>query len=152
MGVGSGHRARRRNASGITAGMLIQPVAGAASDALLARFMRIAHIAVAVLLTVVVLGGLAVASTIPLFVAAYVAVQLALNAAQAPYQALLPDLVPARTRGKACGMKGDELARRAVGIRRHRIVPRIKRPDFRGCCDRRGPRRVGYGPASGEHA
>jgi MFS family permease len=47
---------------------------------------------------------MACASNIPSLVAAYIVIQFSSNMAQAPFHALLPDLVPTEQRGLASGV------------------------------------------------
>jgi MFS family permease len=59
--------------------------------------------------TLINVGGLvwmATATSIPSLMLAYTLVQFASNAAQAPFHALLPDIVPVEQRGQASGIMG----------------------------------------------
>jgi MFS family permease len=90
---------------GLAAALGIQPLAGALSDRLRARFVRQAFMAVA---AVPALGGLWLltgATTIPLVALAYLIVQVSASAIQAAQQTLIPEHVPAAFRGRAGGLK-----------------------------------------------
>jgi MFS family permease len=96
------------------AGALIQPVVGSYSDRLKivpgsprARWgWRTPIIAIGVLLTLIFLACFALATNLIVFALAYMGVLLAAGVAQAGFQGLMPDLVPAKLRGNAAGMKG----------------------------------------------
>ncbi|MDQ2906630.1 MAG: MFS transporter [Ktedonobacteraceae bacterium] len=59
-----------------------------------------------VLVNVAALVWMATARDIPSLAIAYIIVQFSSNAAQAPFHALLPDIVPAQQRGMASGVMG----------------------------------------------
>ena len=91
---------------GLLAAMLVQPLAGAASDMTRARWGRRGFLALSVL---AILAGLVVfgATSLPAMVAVgYVLTQVAGSSAQAAQQGFIPDLVPAGWRGRAAGLKG----------------------------------------------
>ena len=90
----------------IGAGMLVQPVAGALSDQLRGRRGRRGIVAIGVALVILALALFITTPTLLGILAAFVAVQLALNVAQAAQQGLIPDLVEGRWRGRAAGLKG----------------------------------------------
>ncbi|HEX9068649.1 MAG TPA: MFS transporter, partial [Ktedonobacterales bacterium] len=93
---------------GLAAGALIQPVVGSYSDRLpQGRWgRRQPVIAVGIALTLAFLAGFAFAGSIWVLVVAYVGVTVAAGIAQAGFQGLLPDLMPASLRGGAAGLKG----------------------------------------------
>lgn len=85
----------------------VQPVAGALSDRLVGRWGRRRPWMVAgVSLQCVALAGLVLAPGYWTILAIMLGVEFASNAAQGPYQALLPDLVPHGSRGTASGALG----------------------------------------------
>lgn len=91
---------------GIVAGLVVQPLAGAASDRLRARWGRRGFLLGGCALIVAALGAYGAAGSIATVGVAFVALQAAASVAQAPQQALLPDLVPARRHGACAGWKG----------------------------------------------
>src|SRR5581483_8951447 len=64
------------------------------------------YILIGTLVNVLALLGMAAAPNIPLLAVAYILVQFSSNPAQAPFHALLPDIVPAEQRGLASGVMG----------------------------------------------
>lgn len=91
---------------GLFVGVVTQPIAGAASDALHAQWGRSGTLLVGVLLT---LPALAVFATVPSVVGVLVAfllLQVGLNVSQASQQGFVPDLVEESARGRASGLKG----------------------------------------------
>jgi MFS family permease len=93
---------------GLAAGALIQPVVGSYSDRLpQGRWgRRQPVIAVGIALTLAFLAGFAFAGSLWVLVVAYVGVTVTAGIAQAGFQGLLPDLMPAGLRGGAAGLKG----------------------------------------------
>jgi len=99
---------------GLAAGALVQPLAGIYSDKHLeARGAssvwwggRQPLIVGGVVLTLAFLAGFALASNLALLAIAYVGVTVTAGIAQAGFQGLLPDFVPANLRGSAAGLKG----------------------------------------------
>jgi MFS family permease len=91
--------------SGLLVGMMIQPVAGAASDRLRARWGRLGSLTVGATLTLVALAIYGAANALLVLIVGYVLVQATSSAAQAAQQGLLPDLVPPESRGTAAGLK-----------------------------------------------
>lgn len=91
-----------------------QYAAGRASDA--AR-RRIPFLIIGTLLDVAALFGFALAPSFSTAVAAFVAVQISLNIAGGPYQALIPDWIPHERQGAASGVMAlYRLAGNAVGL------------------------------------
>jgi MFS family permease len=91
---------------GLLAGMLAQPLAGAASDQLRGRWGRRGFIGGGVLLILAALTGFGAADSLGLILAGYVALQVAAAIAQAAQQGFIPDLAPSGWRGTAAGLKG----------------------------------------------
>ena len=91
---------------GLTAGALVQPVAGAVSDRLRSLLGRKGMIGIGVLLSLISLTFFALVTSLIAITIAYIAVQVSANIAQAGQQGLLPDLVKEHRRGLASGLKG----------------------------------------------
>ena len=91
---------------GITAGMLVQPVAGVFSDRMRPRWGRRGTIGLGVLLIVPSIAFFGLAGGIVALLLAYLAVQVSASIAQAAQQGFIPDLVPPDRRGLASGIKG----------------------------------------------
>jgi MFS family permease len=91
---------------GLIAGMLVQPVAGAISDAVYPRFGRRGPLIVgaALILAALVLFGLV--GTLPGIAIAFLLLMVAANVAQAAQQGFIPDRVERGWRGRAAGAKG----------------------------------------------
>jgi Na+/melibiose symporter-like transporter len=86
--------------------MVIQPLAGGLSDRTRSRWgRRRPWIVVGVLLSLLILAGMALASSLCGLVAAYLFLQVASNVGHGPAQGLIPDLVPRERRGLASGIK-----------------------------------------------
>ena len=90
---------------GLLVGMVIQPIAGAASDRLRARWGRRGSLTAGVALTLAALALYGAANAVLLLVVGYMLVQAFSSAAQAAQQGLLPDLVQPEARGTASGLK-----------------------------------------------
>lgn len=92
--------------AGLVLAIAVQPVAGAVSDR--SGFgwgRRRPYILIGTMATLLLVPGVGLAgSYIGLFLI-YCLLQISSNAAQGPYQALIPDLVPERNRGLASGVK-----------------------------------------------
>lgn len=92
--------------SGLILGMFAQPIAGALSDRARFRWGRrrpfILFGMTAVILLLLGIGG---APIYGILFASYCLMQVASNTAQGPYQAFLPEMVPAGKRGLASGIK-----------------------------------------------
>jgi MFS family permease len=97
--------------------IIVQPVAGAASDRLTSPWgRRRPLIVVGVTVQVLLLLLLLRVSTFGALVVTMLCVEVASNLAQGPYQGLLPDLIPRGDRGVASGlMGGAQLAGQVVG-------------------------------------
>ena len=92
--------------AGLIVAVLWQPIIGAWSDRTRSPWGRRAPYFIAgTLLVVVCLYAIALAPAFSIVVAGVLLVQLASNTVQGPWQALIPDLVPARQRGVASGLK-----------------------------------------------
>ncbi len=98
--------------------IIVQPVAGAASDRVATPWGRRRPFIVAgVLAQLFFLVLLASAGAFWGVLVAMLLIELASNAAQGPYQGLLPDVVPAGRRGLASGLIGAaQLAGQVVGV------------------------------------
>lgn len=92
--------------TGITAGMLVQPLAGVWSDRLRARWGRRGGVLFGTLLTLLGLLAFSLGSTVAVIAAAYLLVQVFASMAQAAQQGFIPDLAPRPQRGRASGWKG----------------------------------------------
>jgi MFS family permease len=92
--------------AGLVIAMLVQPVAGAISDrAGFRRGRRKPLIIIGILAAVLLLLGLGSAVNYIAIFVLWCLVQVSLNVAQGPFQALIPDLVPPAKRGLASGVK-----------------------------------------------
>lgn len=104
---------------GLAAGMVVQPLAGAWSDATRRRWGRRVPMALGVGLAIISLVGFALIPKpappgepgqtglmIAALAVSYIIIQAGLNLAQAAQQGYIPDLVPAGLRGRAAGLKG----------------------------------------------
>lgn len=98
--------------------MVVQPLAGAASDRLPTRFgRRRPWLVGGVTAQALCVVGLALAGGYWTIVAIMLLVELTSNVAQGPYQALLPDTVPSSRRGLASGfLGGAQLAGQVTGV------------------------------------
>ena len=91
---------------GLILAMVIQPLAGGLSDRTRSRWgRRRPWILVGVLLSLLILVGMALASSLWGLLAAYLFLQVASNVGHGPAQGLIPDLVPSERRGLASGIK-----------------------------------------------
>src|SRR4051812_20831688 len=90
----------------LIAGMIVQPLGGAISDAVYPRFGRRGPLAAATILIIVALGALATARGVGGVLAAFVLLAVAASLAQAAQQGFLPDRIEPRWRGRAAGAKG----------------------------------------------
>jgi len=104
-----------------------QFVAGRASDR--AR-RRLPFIVAGTLCDVAALFAFAIAPSFLAAIVAFVAVQISLNAANGPYQALLPDLVKPSQQGRASAVMGlFRLSGNAAGLLIARLIVRQPGPD-----------------------
>ena len=90
--------------------LVVNPLFGMLSDHTHGCFARWGrrrpYILIGTIVNVVALLWMAMAHDIPSLTIAYALVQLSSNAAQAPFHALLPDIVPAAQRGLVSGVMG----------------------------------------------
>ncbi|MEW6034812.1 MAG: MFS transporter, partial [Chloroflexota bacterium] len=92
--------------SGLLIAALVQPFAGAISDRSTLRWgQRRPFILLGTALALAFLPGIALSETYLLLLLTYCALQLCCNIAQAPFQAFIPDFVPASRHGVAAGVK-----------------------------------------------
>ena len=91
---------------GLVIGMLVQPLAGAASDRLRPRVGRLGFMAFGVVLILAALAIFGIAPNLGAVLVGYTLIQITTNLAQAPQQGLMPDLVACEWRGRAAGLKG----------------------------------------------
>lgn len=91
---------------GLLAGALIQPIAGAFSDKLHARFGRKGFIGIGLILSLLSLFIFGIFPSLIGAIVGYLAIQISASVAQAGQQGLIPDLVDERQRGLASGFKG----------------------------------------------
>lgn len=98
--------------------IVVQPIAGAASDRLATPWGRRRPLmVVGVAAQVVFVLLLARVNTFAALIATILCVELTSNLAQGPYQGLLPDLIPRGQRGLASGlMGGASLAGQVLGV------------------------------------
>jgi MFS family permease len=102
---------------GLLVGTATQPIAGAASDALHARWGRSGTLLIGVVLTLPALAAFATLPTVVGVLVAFVLLQVGLNVAQASQQGYVPDLVDEGWRGRASGLKGfADLAGAFIGF------------------------------------
>ena len=109
-------------AAGLLVATLTQPIIGALSDRTKAPLgRRVPYMIVGTLLAVAFLFVVALAPSIGVLLLGVLVYQFGANTAQAPWQALLPDQLPASLRGRASGLKslfeilGFILGRRIAG-------------------------------------
>ena len=92
--------------SGLILAMIVQPLAGAISDRSGFNWgRRRPYILAGTILTILFLPGIGLAGGYLSLFITYCLLQISSNAAQGPYQAFIPDLVPQGKRGRASGMK-----------------------------------------------
>ncbi|HEY94284.1 MAG TPA: SLC45 family MFS transporter [Dehalococcoidia bacterium] len=92
--------------AGLILAMIIQPVIGAFSDRChISWGRRRPFILAGVILVILFLPGIGLAGSLSLFFFVYCMLQVSSNTAQAPFQALIPDLTPPDKRGRASGVK-----------------------------------------------
>jgi Na+/melibiose symporter-like transporter len=94
------------SALGLIIAVIVQPLAGAWTDARTTRWgKRRPYIVGGTLFDVVFLFAMVFAGDYLVLLIAYALLQISSNIAHGPYQAYLPDLVPEESRGKASGVK-----------------------------------------------
>jgi len=92
--------------AGLILAILVQPVAGSMSDSSGFRWgRRRPYVLFGTLVALIILPGIGMAERLVALFVAYCLLQISANIAQGPYQALIPDLVPAGKRGLASGIK-----------------------------------------------
>ena len=93
--------------AGLFLAFVVQPVAGAFSDVSISRWGRRRPFIVAgAVPLVVLLFGTGLPGGYAVIFALYCLMQITSNVAQGPFQALIPDLVPEKQRGRASGIRG----------------------------------------------
>src|SRR4030043_754445 len=93
--------------SGLLLAMFVQPFAGAASDRSWFRAApRLPYIFIGVIIPILLLPGIGLAGSFAVIFVVYCLLQVAANTAQGPYQAFIPEMVPADKHGVASGVKG----------------------------------------------
>lgn len=93
-------------AAGLLVAVVTQPIIGALSDRTRTPLgRRVPYMIVGALLAIVFLITVALAPTMGVLLIGVLAYQFGANTAQAPWQALLPDQLPASLRGAASGLK-----------------------------------------------
>jgi Na+/melibiose symporter-like transporter len=104
--------------AGLLLAMVVQPIASAISDrSSFSWGRRKPFILIGTLAVLIFLPGLALFSSIMLIAILFCLFQVAINTAQGPYQAFIPDLVPKEKRGLASGIKSLELIGGIVTVR-----------------------------------
>lgn len=91
--------------TGLVLAAFTQPVAGGVSDRTVLKWGRMPFIAAGILTASVAVFGIGVFKTYALIFASYALTQIAMNAAQGPYQAFIPEMVPPLLWGRAAGIK-----------------------------------------------
>jgi MFS family permease len=92
--------------AGLLTALLWQPIAGALSDRTRTAWgRRLPYLVIGTPVAALALLAVAVAPTLAWLLAAVVLTQLGVNTVQGPWQALIPDRLPAVQRGRAAGMK-----------------------------------------------
>lgn len=92
--------------AGLLTALLWQPIAGALSDRTRSRWgRRLPYLALGTPVASLALLAVALAPTPAWLLAAVVLTQLGTNTIQGPWQALIPDRLPAMQHGRAAGMK-----------------------------------------------
>jgi Na+/melibiose symporter-like transporter len=93
--------------SGLLLAMFVQPIAGAVSDRSYFRWgRRRPFILIGGIIVLLLIPGIGLAGSFAAIFVVYCLLQIASNAAQGPYQAFIPELVPEHKRGLAAGVKG----------------------------------------------
>jgi Na+/melibiose symporter-like transporter len=93
--------------SGLFLAMFVQPLAGAVSDRSSFKWgRRRPYILIGGILALLFIPGIGIAGSYAAVFIVYCLLQIATNIAQGPYQAFIPELVPADKHGRASGVKG----------------------------------------------
>jgi Na+/melibiose symporter-like transporter len=93
--------------SGLLLAMLVQPLAGAISDRSYFKWgRRRPYILAGAIIALLLIPGLGFAGSYATIFIVYCLLQVASNIAQGPYQAFIPEFVPADKHGRASGVKG----------------------------------------------
>lgn len=93
--------------TGLLLAMVVQPVAGALSDrSHFAWGRRRPYILAGVIFSLMIIPGIGYVGSYATIFLVYCLLQIATNTAQGPYQAFIPELVPASKHGLASGIKG----------------------------------------------
>ncbi|MCJ7514266.1 MAG: MFS transporter [Anaerolineales bacterium] len=91
---------------GLLAAMIWQPVVGALSDRTRTAWgRRLPYLVAGTPIVVIGLLSVVAVPSLGLLLAAVVVTQLGINTVQGPWQALIPDRLPAHQRGRAAGLK-----------------------------------------------
>lgn len=91
---------------GLLLAMFAQPIAGAISDRFSSRWgRRRPFVFIGIIAAVLLLPGIGLAGSFIVLFVVYCLLQVTANTAQGPYQAYIPELVPANKRGKASGFR-----------------------------------------------
>jgi MFS family permease len=92
--------------AGLVIAMLVQPAAGLMSDRSTSRFgRRRPYIFVGTLFDLVFIAAIAASGSLAMLLVATLLVQFSANVSHGPLQALIPDLVPEKQRGRASAVK-----------------------------------------------
>ena len=92
--------------TGLLLAIAVQPIAGLASDRSGSRWgRRRPFVLIGGMLTLSFLPGIGLAGSLAILFTIYYLLQASANTALGPYQAFIPDLVPAGKRGLASGVK-----------------------------------------------
>lgn len=92
--------------AGLVLAMAAQPIAGALSDRSGSRWgRRRPYILMGMALAILFVAGIGFAGSFAILFASYCLIQISANTAQGPYQAFIPEMVPAKRRGTASGVK-----------------------------------------------
>lgn len=92
--------------TGLIVAIIVQPMAGAFSDATNSRWgRRRPYILWGTVIALLLLPGIGLATTYVVLLIVFCLLQVSTNTAQASYQAFIPELVPEKSRGVASGIK-----------------------------------------------
>ncbi len=92
--------------TGLLLAMFVQPIAGAISDRSTFKWgRRRPYIFWGMVISILLLSGIAFAGSFAAILVVYCLLQVSANTAQGPYQAFLPEMVPANKRGMASGFR-----------------------------------------------